>query len=130
MQFLSLMVASTGTIISISTQPSASDLQQSSFFKRPDKPQIPFIPRLFLNSVDAIAKYRARSYEVKYSYMFLESSADELDTLTHYVEEGKLRPVVGSKVAFRDLATVKEACLQTYQGKGGVGKTVFVMAEG
>lgn len=129
MQFLSLMVPKTGTIISISTQPSATDLQQSSFFKRPDKPQIPLLPRLFLDGLDAVAKFRARRYGVIYSYMFLECSAADLDVLSSYVEAKKIKPVIGSSVTFRDLQKVKDACTQAYEGKGGTGKTVFVMVD-
>lgn len=127
MQALHLMVPGTGVIMSVSTQPSASDLQQSSFFKRPDNPQIPFLPKLFLNGVDAISKIRARRYGVTYSYMFLESNAAELEALAEHVEAGHIRPVIGSRVDFNDIDKVKAACQQVYDGKGGIGKTVFVM---
>lgn len=50
-----------------------------------------------------------------------------MDKLTGYVESGKVKPVVGAKVDMRDIKAVREACDQTYKGKGGLGKTVFEM---
>lgn len=125
MQLLHLMRPSTGTIVSISTTPSGSQLQNSSFFKRPDHPKLPLLARTFLDSVDYIRKLRARRWNVKYTYMFLSSTAADLDTLSGYVESGALIPVVGSVVDLNDIEKVREACLQVYNGTGGIGKTVF-----
>ncbi|KAL5617913.1 hypothetical protein FOVSG1_000135 [Fusarium oxysporum f. sp. vasinfectum] len=125
MEFLSLMVPSTGMIVSISTTPSASTLQASSVMRRPDNPRIPFAGRVFLDAADAIRRLRAWRWGVTYIYHFLDPNREDLDTLTGYVESGKVKPVVGAKVDMRDIKVVREACDQTYKGKGGLGKTVF-----
>lgn len=125
MQFLSLMTPSTSTIISISTLPSGTQLQQAPIMDRPDKPQIPFIMRLVLNALDSIKQLRAWRWSVHYEYLFLESNGKDLASLTKFVEEGKLVPVVGSRVDLRDIEKVREACSIVYKGKGGIGKTVI-----
>lgn len=129
MKFLSLMTPSTSTIVSISTTPSSTQFQQSSFFKRPDNPRVPFIARMFLDLQDTIRKHRAARWKVDYTYMFLASDASELDILRGYVEEKKIRPVVGSITDLKDIEKVKEVCQQVYAGKGGVGKAVFRVVE-
>lgn len=58
-------------------------------------------------------------------YMFLESGREELDGLRGFVEEKKLRAVVGSVVGLRDLEGVRGACGRVYEGRGGVGKCVL-----
>lgn len=58
-------------------------------------------------------------------YHFLDPNREDLDTLTGYVDSGKVKPVIGAKVDMRDIKAVREACDQTYKGKGGLGKTVF-----
>ncbi|EHK18443.1 uncharacterized protein TRIVIDRAFT_159016 [Trichoderma virens Gv29-8] len=125
MQFLPLLVRSTGMVVSISTKPSAATLQGSSVMKRPDNPRIPFYGRIFLDAGDSINKLRAYYYGVEYKYWFLAPNAKDLDTLTGYVEEGKLLPVVGARVDMMDIDQVREACQIIYNGKGGLGKTVF-----
>lgn len=59
--------------------------------------------------------------------MFLEASGKDLKKIAEWVEEGKLRPVVGRSVKFGDLAEVKSAAGQVYEGKGGLGKAVILM---
>ncbi|UPK96288.1 hypothetical protein LCI18_007223 [Fusarium solani-melongenae] len=125
MQFLSLMVPSTSMIVSISTKPSAATLQESSVMQRPDNPRIPLFGRMYLDAGDTLRKLRARRWGVTYMYWFLDPNAEDLDTLTGYVEEGKLLPVVGARVDMRDIKKVREACQLTYDGTGGPGKTVF-----
>ncbi|KAF5633819.1 serine threonine kinase [Fusarium tjaetaba] len=125
MEFLSLMVPSTGMIVSISTAPSASTLQASSVMRQPDNPRIPFAGRVFLDAADAIRRLRAWRWGVTYMYHFLDPNREDLDKLTGYVESGKVKPVVGAKIDMRDIKAVREACDQTYKGKGGLGKTVF-----
>lgn len=129
MQFLSLMVPSTGTIVSISTTPSAATLQASSVMRRPDNPRIPLIGRVFLDAADAVRRLRAWRWGVTYLYWFLEPNKEDLETLAGYAEEGKLVPVVGTKVDMRDINKVREACEVIYKGKGGLGKTVFEIAQ-
>ncbi|KAK4039540.1 alcohol dehydrogenase [Parachaetomium inaequale] len=129
MQFLSLMVPRTSSIVSISTTPSATTLQASSVMQRPDNPRIPLFGRIFLDATDALRRLRAWRWGVTYMYWFLESNKEDLETLAGYVEEGNLIPVVGARVDMRDINKVREACELTYRGKGGLGKTVFEITQ-
>lgn len=127
MDFLSLMVPKTSLIISISTTPSGTQLQAADFMNRPDRPRLPWWGRMILNAMDAVRQARAWRWGVQYSYFFLGTNAEDLETLTRYVEEWKVRPVVGSRVPFGNLEKVKEAAEQVYDGKGGIGKTVILV---
>lgn len=128
MQCLSLMKPRTGTIVSISTLPSATQLQEASFFRRPDRPVIPFVPRLVLNTLDYICRARAWRWGVSYTYIFLDTNQKDFIELRKIIDDGKLRSVVGSTTDLRDIDKVKAECTQVYQGKGGIGKTVFVIS--
>ncbi|KAM5386592.1 hypothetical protein ACJZ2D_000555 [Fusarium nematophilum] len=125
MAYLHLMVPSTGLIVSISTQPSGAQLQQSSVMRRPDNPRLPWYGCMVLNALDTYRRARARRWGVAYEYLFLDPNATDLATLSQYVEEGKVVPVVGTRVNIRDIDQVREACGMVYRGKGGVGKTVI-----
>ncbi|KAF4448826.1 hypothetical protein F53441_7818 [Fusarium austroafricanum] len=125
MEFLSLMVPSTGMIVSIATTPSATTLQASSVMRRPDNPRIPFAGRIFLDAADALRRVRAWRWSVSYMYLFLDPNREDLDTLTGHVEGGKIKPVVGTRVDMKDIDAVREACDLTFRGKGGLGKTVI-----
>lgn len=91
----------------------------------PHRPTIPIPFRLGLDLLDQVRKLRARRYGVEYSYMFLESSGEDLDELRGYVEEGRLRTVVGTIVEIGDIESVRSACEVVYSGKGGLGKLVI-----
>ena len=112
-------------IVSVSTTPSATVLQNSSLMRLAHKPMIPSYVRPMLNAMDSIRKFRAWRYGVEYEYMILESSGKDLDELRDYVEYGKLRTVVGTTVELRDLKAVQQACQVVYDGKGGLGKLVI-----
>ncbi|KAJ5679153.1 hypothetical protein N7462_007397 [Penicillium macrosclerotiorum] len=129
MQFLHLVVPTTGLIVSISTKPSATTLQASSVMQRPDNPRIPLVGRVYLNAGDMLRRLRAWRWSVGYMYWFLEPNGADLDTLRQFVEEGKLVPVVGARVDMRDIDKVREACGLVYKGKGGLGKTVFEVTQ-
>jgi NADPH:quinone reductase-like Zn-dependent oxidoreductase len=128
MEFLSLMKPQSGCIMSVATMPSGNQLQDSSLMDLPHKPTVPFAFRTGLNLMDCVRKLRARRYGVEYSYMFLESSGQDLDELRTYVEDGRLRTVVGTTVELSDISAVQNACQVVYSGKGGLGKVVIKIA--
>jgi NADPH:quinone reductase-like Zn-dependent oxidoreductase len=129
MRFLSIMTPSTSFLASIATMPSGDLLQNSSVMRRPDNPQLPWLARIGLNFADAIRRARARRWGVEYEYFFLEPNAEDLETLSKHVKEGKLVPVVGSRVRMQDIEKVREACGLVYKGKGGIGKTIIEVTQ-
>ena len=78
-----------------------------------------------LNLLDQIRKWRACRYSTEYSYMFLESSGKDLEELKGYVDDGRLRTVVGTTVDLRDIEAVRRGCEVVYNGRGGLGKLVI-----
>lgn len=123
--FFSLMVPSTSLIISISTTPSGTQLQNSSLMQRSDNARLPVVVRILMNVLDSVRKSWARWYSVDYEYMFLEANAEDLGFITQNIEEGKLVPVVGSRAKFNDIDEVRKICDTVYKGKGGIGKAVI-----
>lgn len=130
MEYLCLMRKGTGCIISISTTPSGSQLQDSGVMRLPHKPAVPLVPKVSLNLLDSVRRFRASRYGVSYSYMFLEPCGEDLDKLREYVEEGKMKQVVGTTVNIRDIAEVRKACEVVYSNRGGLGKTVIRVVDG
>ncbi|KAJ5520455.1 hypothetical protein N7463_000908 [Penicillium fimorum] len=128
MEYLCLIKPKSGCILSVATMPSGNQLQESSMMDLPDRPRIPIALRMVLNAFDCVRKLRAWRYGVEYSYMFLESSGQDLDELRRYVEEHRLRTVVGHTVELSDLEAVRAACQIVYSGKGGFGKVVVKVA--
>ncbi|KAJ5217605.1 Polyketide synthase enoylreductase [Penicillium citrinum] len=129
MDYLSL-VREKGAIITVSILTSGDVLQNSSVMRRsPDKQDkaiVPFPIRIALNIMDRIRVMRASRYGVKYASIFLEPNAVDLDSIRGWVEDGKLKTVVGTKVEFRDIQAIRDACQVVFDGKGGVGKSVVV----
>ena len=129
MEYLGLMRSGSGCIISISTAPSGTQLQDSAVMRLPHHPTVPLVPRVALNVMDFTRKLRARRYGVSYSYMFLEPSGEDLDKLRGYSEEGKMKQVVGATVDMRDITEVRKACQVVYSNQGGLGKMVIRVAK-
>lgn len=128
MEFLPLMRPG-GCIISIATIPSGDQMQQWDLIRLPHNPTVPIYVRIPLNLMDSYRRRKARWSSVQYEYLLLEPNGKDLDSLSGWVEEGKLRPVVGSVVNFDDLEAVKKACQVVYDGQGGIGKAVISMGK-
>jgi NADPH:quinone reductase-like Zn-dependent oxidoreductase len=79
--------------------------------------------------MDYTRKLRAKRYGVSYSYMFLEPNGEDLDKLRGYIEEGKLKQVVGTTVNMQDISEVRKACQVVYNNRGGLGKVVIRVIE-
>ncbi|KAJ5764759.1 hypothetical protein N7520_004318 [Penicillium odoratum] len=129
MEYLSL-VRLKGAIVTVSILTSGDVLQNSSVMRKsPDKQDkaiVPFPIRIALNFMDWIRRARASPYGVKYSSIFLEPNATDLNSIREWVETGKVKTIVGTKVHFKDLTAVRDACQVVYCGKGGIGKSVIL----
>ncbi|GFG17889.1 Reticulon-4-interacting protein 1 -like protein, mitochondrial [Aspergillus udagawae] len=131
MTYLSLM-RPTSVIVSIAILTSGDVLQNSSIMRLSpesnDRATVPFPIRIALNVLDRIRTIRASRRGVKYSAIFLEPNAKDLDSIREWVDSGKLRTVVGTKVPYKDLEAVRKACQVVFGSKGGVGKSVITFA--
>ncbi len=109
-----------GQIVSISTVPSGNML-------RDHNPDIVFCLRYVLNFADWVLRSWTSWKGVNYTYMFVDGRTEDLNRLASFVEEGKLKPIVGQKVKLSDVDGVRKGCQQIFDGKGGVGKFVIEM---
>ena len=125
MPYLSLMKAESSLIVSISTTPSGKTLQDAGIMQVKEKPAASFLVGSLLDAADYVRRTRASRWGVTYLYMFLDPNAKDLNTLAGYVEDGKVRPIVGTRVPIMDIEKVRDACNVIYNGKGGIGKTVI-----
>ncbi|KAJ6108418.1 hypothetical protein N7523_009741 [Penicillium sp. IBT 18751x] len=130
MAYLSLMRPETGTIVTISILTSGDVLQNSSLMRLSPDPTaratVPFPLRCSLNVLDRIRVLRASRWKVKYVSIFLEPNAKDLEMVKEWVENGKVRTVVGTRAHFKDIGAVRDACQKVFDGKGGIGKAVIV----
>ncbi|KAJ5706548.1 hypothetical protein N7488_006349, partial [Penicillium malachiteum] len=134
MEYLSL-VRPKGAIVTVFILTSGDVLQNSSVMRRsPDKQDkaiVPFPIRIALNVMDRIRRARVSSYGVKYSSIFLEPNAADLNSIRQWVETGRVetgmvKTIVGTKAHFKNFEAVRNSCQVVYDGKGGIRKSVIV----
>ncbi|KAI9162867.1 NADPH-dependent alkenal/one oxidoreductase, chloroplastic [Paramyrothecium foliicola] len=107
-----------GVIVSISTIPSGVKMRSHA-------PQIPFVMEKFMNTVDWFNTWWCNRSGVHYTYIFMKSSAADLDALSKHVADAKLKPLVGKVASFQNMAAVREGCQEIFDAKGGLGKFVI-----
>ncbi|KIX96914.1 uncharacterized protein Z520_07634 [Fonsecaea multimorphosa CBS 102226] len=105
-----------GVIISISMVPSGEE--QASAVSG-----IPFALRMALNWVDRYYRLGAALAGVSYSYYIMSPDGTQLQQIASWVQDGKIRPVVGRTVKFSDIEGVRQGCQEIFDGKG-TGKFV------
>ena len=107
-----------GWIISVSTLPSGKLMKEKML------PHLPIVLKVILDIADWLFTKLTSWKGVNYSYMHLEGNTADLDRLAKWVDEGKVRPVVGTQVRLEDIEGVRKGCQQIFEGKGGIGKMV------
>ncbi|KIW33883.1 uncharacterized protein PV07_00698 [Cladophialophora immunda] len=107
-----------GFIVSISGTAFGSGLKQKM-------PTIPLLVRCILSTLGTIILWRCWRFGVSYSHCFMEPSRKDLSRLSGWVDEGKLKPVVGKAIGLDDLDGIRQGCGEVYRGKGGLGKFVI-----
>ncbi|OKL55941.1 hypothetical protein UA08_08620 [Talaromyces atroroseus] len=105
-----------GIIVSVSGAPFGSALKGKAL-------GIPIAFRWLLDGASAFSRYRARRCGVKYVFQFMNPNAEDLNRLTNWVGEGRLRPVVGRAASLGNIQDVREGCQEVLAGKGGIGNT-------
>ena len=105
-------------IISISNPPSGKLMQKM-------EPDMSLVLKVILDIMNWLYTTLTGWKGVNYSYLHLEGNTADLDRLAKWVDEGKVKPVVGMQVKMEDIEGVRKGCQQIYDGKGGVGKLVI-----
>lgn len=108
-----------GLVVSISTLPSGS------LMKKMGSEALPWYLSFFMDAADWILRSWTSFRGVGYQYLLLEGNARDLGRLSKWVEEGKLKPVVGRTAKMENIEDVRSGCQQILDGKGGVGKFVI-----
>lgn len=65
---------------------------------------------------------------VRFDGVLQQPSPEGIRSIAKWIEEGKLKPVVGKTVQLEDIEALREVCTQIASGKGGLGKTVVVIS--
>lgn len=107
-----------GIIVTISGLPFGPKLKTGM-------PEMPLAMRWILNTIGGINQFRAQRYGVTYLHLFIEPSAENLKRLATWIDEGRVKPVVGVKANFDDLEKIREECQRIYSNKGSIGKFVI-----
>ena len=105
-------------VVSISTLPSGTMMKGTN-------PDMSLFLKVILDVVNWLFETWTSWKGVKYGYMFLRGNTTDLEKLAKWVDEGKLRPIVGERVKLEDIEGVRKGCQQVFDGKGGVGKFVI-----
>lgn len=61
---------------------------------------------------------------VTYGFIFMDPTKGDMAKITTWIEEGKLKPIVGRTARLSDIKEVRAGCQQILEAKGGVGKFV------
>ena len=78
-----------------------------------------------LDLINGLSKWWVGRYQVKVDFVLMKPKGSELERIKEWVEEGKIKPVVGKVLEFKDLEGIREECMRMSEGKGGVGKVVI-----
>lgn len=118
-KYVSLVKPETGLVGSISTFPSGDQVAVTY-------PTTAWVLRVVLDVMYWYYRWRIHRYRVKYMFFMLDPklSAERLARLAGWMEDGRLKPVVGRTAQLKDLKAVIEGCEEVKSGKGGVGKFV------
>jgi NADPH:quinone reductase-like Zn-dependent oxidoreductase len=103
--------------VSISLAPQGTDFKKKN-------PTLPTYIEYILNVVDWVIRTYTGWFGVSYKGLVLVGNSKDLERLSGWVEEGKLKPIVGRVVKLSDMEGVRKGCQQVLDGKGGVGKFV------
>ncbi len=116
--YVSLIKPKAGHIITVATVPNGSAVKKAF-------PDTPFYFKYVMDLVDWYYRFRTGRWEVGYEYFGVKVKTEDLEEMSKFVAEGKVKPVVGKVAKLDDLQAVKEGCHDIYEGHGGIGKFVI-----
>lgn len=90
-----------------------------------DYPNIPWLLVKMMDIGDAVFKWRAARWKVKYDHVYVQPLNSDLKMLSGWVEEGKLKPVIGRTEKMLDIEKVRDMTSVAISGKGGIGRFVI-----
>jgi NADPH:quinone reductase-like Zn-dependent oxidoreductase len=124
------LVKSEGVIVSVSMIPGGTATRERMerwMGDRKGEIKVSGLVTRVLDFADWVLRTWAQWKGRRYSYLMMEPSGEDLEKLAGWIEEGKVRPIVGSEVKLEDVEGVRRGCRQIYDAKGGIGKFVIVV---
>lgn len=119
---LPLLSKGSGTVIDVKESSSGKDVKSIV-------PEVSIVVQMILNISHYYQKFRIGYLGgIKYESILQKPTRDGILSIASWIEEGKLRPVVGKTVRLEDIQAVREAFTQLSTGKGGIGKVVIEIA--
>ncbi|TVY36950.1 2-methylene-furan-3-one reductase [Lachnellula occidentalis] len=107
-----------GVIVSVTTVPSGAMMKEA-------RPEAGGWLVILLDLVDWFYRMWMRRAGVDYSALLTEPTGSDLERLARWVDEGKIKPIVGRQVMLSDVEGVRQGCQAVLDGKGGIGKFVI-----
>ncbi len=116
--YVSLIKPKAGRIITVATLPDGSAVKEAF-------PDTPFYFLYVMDFMDWYYRFRTGRRNVGYEYFTVKVKTEDLDRMSKFVAEGKVKPLVGRVAKLDDLDAVKEGCNEIYKAHGGIGKFVI-----
>jgi NADPH:quinone reductase-like Zn-dependent oxidoreductase len=117
MSFLPAMKPKSGLILTI-TGKSGDHIAQ-------EWPATPWLLVKLANTMDAMYRWRAWRWGVRYDHVFVVPAEKDLDMLAEWYKEKKVKAIIGEKLKMYDLENVRRVGGIVYAGKGGIGNYVI-----
>lgn len=118
-----LVKPKTGVIVSIAIYPTSATVKTIL-------PSVPFFMAWILSLINIWYSWKLRGTGIHYTFISGTPLVSDLDTVAKWVEEGKLKAVVGKVAELEDINAVREGCQEVVTGKGGLGKFVIKITYG
>lgn len=116
--YVSLIKPKAGHIITVATLPNGTAVKEAF-------PDTPFYFQYVMDFMDWYYRFRTGRWNVGYEYFAVKVKTEDLDRMSKFVDEGKVKPVVGRVAKLDNLDSVKEGCNDVYKAHGGIGKFVI-----
>jgi NADPH:quinone reductase-like Zn-dependent oxidoreductase len=118
------LVKPSGLLLSIASMPAREGTKK-------EYPDAPSWMLYLLDIVNWYYSWKLSGKHIHYEFVYGAHNNGKLKEVGRWVEEKKLRPVVGKVVGFNDLEAIRDGCTEIFNGTGSVGKFVIqVVPEG
>lgn len=115
---LPLLSNKTGSIINVKGGASGSSIKNVI-------PELPFWLLLAINIYHYYHRFRIGYLGgVQWDAVLQKTTKRDLEKIALWIEERKLKAVVGKVLKLEDVDELRETCVQILSGKGGLGKVV------
>jgi len=117
--YISVLKPGTGLVLSITGK--------SGETMKKDFPQTPWLLLKIMDAHDALQKWRASRWGVRYDHVWNCLSEENAERMSKFAAEGKLKAIIGKVARLSDLETVRAMYEIVGQRKGSVGKYVITI---